>query len=353
MLKQVVQKKGLVLVDKRYHRQELFQQIGVNGQKQLADSHVLIVGVGALGSSSSEMLARAGVGKLTIADRDYVELTNLQRQHLFTERDVEEKIPKAIAAKNRLVEINSTIDIDAIIADIGADELEELIQQVDLVIDATDNFDTRLVINDLAIKYAVPWIYGGCVSSYGITFTVIPNKTPCLQCLLEHIPNDGETCDTVGILSPAVQMVVAHQVSEALKILTGNEEALSKQLIAFDVWKNQTMSIRVDQLKKVDCVTCAKKQYPYLTYEAKLKTTVLCGRNTVQIRTGNRSTPNFEEIATRLKKTLAHNVSNNNFLLSFEIDSYRIVVFKDGRTFIHGTNNITEAKKLYYGYVSV
>ncbi|WP_089741401.1 MoeB/ThiF family adenylyltransferase [Gracilibacillus ureilyticus] len=338
-------------MNNRYHRQILFEPIGNKGQARVENSHVLIIGVGALGSSSAEMLARAGVGKLTLIDRDYVEASNLQRQQLFTENDVKQKTPKAIAAKQRLREVNSSIIIEPLIKDAGAEELEEIVPQVDLIIDATDNFDTRLIINDIAQKHKKPWIYGGCVASYGVTFTVIPGVTPCFHCLLDHIPNDGATCDTVGIISPTVQMVVAHQMTEALKILTNHPEALSGKLIGFDLWKNERMEIEVSRLKDDQCPSCVKEEYPYLAFDAQMKTAVLCGRNTVQIRAKHRGEMDLEQLAGHIKRNPQITLLKNPFLLSFELENYRIVIFKDGRTFIHGTKDIVEAKKIYHQYV--
>ncbi|SHM46884.1 adenylyltransferase and sulfurtransferase [Gracilibacillus kekensis] len=340
-----------MLVDNRYSRQILFDPIGEKGQECIQNSHVLIIGVGALGSSSSEMLVRAGVGTITLMDRDYVEESNLQRQQLFTEADVENKTPKVIAAKNRLQKINSQTKIDAQLTDAGVEELEAIVPDVDVVIDATDNFDTRLIINDVCQKYHTPWIYGACVASYGVTFTVLPDETPCLQCIMDHIPSDGATCDTVGIISPTVQKVVAHQVTEVLKLLTGNTEALSGKLVAFDLWKNQQMELEVASLKDDSCPSCVKKIYPNLDYQSQLKTAVLCGRNTVQIRAGKHRNFHFDDFKMHLKQTNLINYLENPYLISFEINEFRVVVFHDGRTLIHGTKNIQEAKKIYYRFV--
>lgn len=351
MLWQAALRKGSVLVNNRYHRQMLFQPIGETGQKRIQESHVLIIGAGALGSSSAEMLTRAGVGTLTLIDRDYVEETNLQRQQLYTEEDVRMQTPKVIAAKRRLEEINHFTKIDAKVIDAGVEELEVVVPKVDVVIDATDNFDTRLIINDICQKHQKPWIYGACVASYGVTFTVLPEETPCLQCLMDHIPSDGATCDTVGIISPAVQMVVSYQVTEALKIVTGNLDALSGKLIAFDLWKNQQMELKVASLKDDECPSCTKKQFPHLTYQSQLKTAVLCGRNTVQIRTNEKKIIHYDEMKKHLEANSQLQLFSNPYLLSFEVDKYRVVIFRDGRTLIHGTKNIQEAKKVYYQYV--
>ncbi|MEH7547499.1 MULTISPECIES: thiazole biosynthesis adenylyltransferase ThiF [Bacillaceae] len=338
-------------MNNRYSRQELFPPIGKAGQEKILAKHVLIIGAGALGSANAEALVRAGVGKLTIVDRDYVEWSNLQRQQLYTEEDAEKRLPKVIAAKNRLTAINSFVTIEALIADASVLELEEWAQKVDLIIDATDNFETRMMINDVSQKYKVPWIYGACVGSYGISYTIIPEKTPCFSCLLETVPLGGLTCDTAGIISPAVTMVVSYQISEALKILVGDLDSLRNKLVSCDLWKNQFSAIKVDQLKKEDCPSCGEKpSYPYLSYENQTKTAVLCGRDSVQIR------PSFPIVRdlVALEKVLENQgrtVQRNPYLLSFSLDPYRLVVFKDGRVLVHGTKNLSEAKALYHRYL--
>lgn len=335
----------------RYSRQILFKPIGANGQKQLTEQQVLIVGAGALGTGIAESLARAGVGKMTIIDRDYVEWSNLQRQQLYGESDAEHKIPKAVAAKTRLLEINSFIEIEAIVADATPDLLVPLMDGVSLLLDATDNFDIRFIINDLSQKYNIPWIYGACVGSYGISYTILPGETPCLQCLLKTVPLGGATCDTVGIISPAVQMVVAHQVAEALKILTGNQNSLRKKLVSFDLWENRYSSIDVNRMKDSSCLSCGDSpSFPYLSYENQTKTAVLCGRDSVQIRPNTKQTRNLEEMEVVFADQ-GLKVDRNPFLLSVEIGNQRLVLFKDGRAIVHGTKDITEAKNIYYRYV--
>ena len=338
-------------MNNRYSRQELFSPIGKDGQERISKKHVLIIGAGALGSGSAEALVRAGIGKLTILDRDYVEWSNLQRQQLYTEEDAENRIPKVIAAKNRLTAINSSVHIEAIIADASVAELEDWAQKVDLIIDATDNFETRMIINDVSQMYSVPWIYGACVGSYGISYTIIPEKTPCLSCLLETVPLGGLTCDTAGIISPAVNMVVSYQISEALKILVGDWDSLRNKLVSFDVWKNQFSAIQADKLKKVDCPSCGEnRSYPYLLFENQTKTAVLCGRESVQIRPSNPTVRDLESLEQLLVK-LGGTVQRNPYLLSYTVDPHRLVVFKDGRVLVHGTKDISEAKALYHRYL--
>lgn len=340
-----------MLETNRYHRQILFAPIGESGQEKLGQSHVLIIGAGALGSSSAEALTRAGVGHITLIDRDYVEESNLQRQQLFSEKDMEQKMPKAIAARQRLSEVNSHVKIDAIVGDAEVDILRKIVPEADLIIDATDNFETRLLLNDMAQKYQKPWIYGAIVASYGVTFTVVPEKTPCLQCLQEYIPVNGATCDSVGVIQPVVQKVVSQQVTEALKLLTGNEAALSGKLISFDLWNNEHVEIDVASLRKADCPSCSEKRsYPNLAYDSRLKTAVLCGRNTVQLRPQRKQT-DLNEVAKELQKNDQIKLFQNPYLLSFEVDSFRIVLFQDGRALVHGTMDQMEAKNIYHRYL--
>jgi sulfur carrier protein ThiS adenylyltransferase len=335
----------------RYSRQELFSGIGAEGQQKLYQKHVLIVGAGALGSGNAEALVRAGVGKITIIDRDYVDWSNLQRQQLYTEQNAKERIPKAIAAQERLGQINSSIEVNAVVGDAGVQELETLKRDVDIILDATDNFDTRMIINDLSQKHRIPWVYGACVGSYGISYTILPGVTPCLHCLLESVPLGGATCDTAGIISPAVGMVVSFQSVEVLKLLVGDFDHLRTKLVTFDLWQNQYSSISPADLKKEECSSCGiNPTYPFLRYENQTKAAVLCGRNSVQIRPGTKGQRDLVKTAEMLAKTGGH-VEQNPFLLSYEISGHRLVLFKDGRALIHGINDITEAKKIYHRYL--
>lgn len=256
----------------RYSRQQLFKPIGSKGQEKIRNKHVLIVGAGALGSASAESFVRAGVGKLTIIDRDYVEWSNLQRQQLYSEQNAREKMPKAIAAKNRLEQINSEVQIHAFVMDATSENMEGLLKNVDVIIDATDNFDIRFVINDLSQKHNIPWVYGSCVGSYGMSYTIIPQETPCLHCMLKNIPVTGVTCDTAGIISPTVQIVAAYQVAEALKILVKDFSAIRKTFFMFDIWSNQNHFIKLGKIKTDACLSCGlNRTYPYLSYENQTK----------------------------------------------------------------------------------
>jgi len=331
----------------RYSRQQLFHPIGQTGQQSLQLTHVLIIGAGALGSASAEALVRAGIGRLTLIDRDYVEWSNLQRQQLYTELDAQEKMPKVIAAKKRLQQINTEVEIHVGIMDACTETLLPLLEDVDVMVDATDNFDVRFVMNDLAQKYRIPWVYGSCVGSYGATYTVVPGKTPCLHCLLKVMPHTGMTCDTVGIISPAVQIVAAYQVAEVFKLLVGDDKALRKSYLTFDVWQNQHYEINVEKIRQGDCPSCGDKPtYPYLSYENQTKLQILCGRDAVQIRPPKPIYYSLDQLANQLR---SHGeVQVNPYLLSCQADDYRIVIFQDGRVVIHGIQDIQKAKSIYY-----
>jgi molybdopterin/thiamine biosynthesis adenylyltransferase len=334
-------------MNERYSRQVLFPGIGKDGQVKISSKHVLIIGAGALGSGSAEVLTRAGVGKITIIDRDYVEASNLQRQQLYTEEDVSEKLPKAAAAEKRLKAINSEVEVVSIIGDATPELLEELVVGVDVMIDATDNFETRMAMNDVSQKYNVPWIYGACVGSFGMTFAIMPGKTPCLNCLLRSIPLQGMTCDTGGIISPAVQMVIAHQTSEALKMLVEDWDAVRTSFVSFDLWRNQYTSLKMSKAKFAGCLSCGEERtYPYLDHENMTKTTVLCGRDTVQIRPSGTGEISLEMLAGQLS-SLGYTVKGNPYLLSVEMGEERMVIFQDGRALIHGTKDLTHAKSIY------
>lgn len=336
-----------MLMNNRYSRQQLFSPIGQIGQQAMKQKHVLIIGVGALGSASAEALVRAGVGKLTLIDRDYVEWSNLQRQQLYTEKDAQEKLPKVIAAKNRLQQINAEVAIHIAIMDACTESLLPLLDDIDVMVDATDNFDVRFLMNDLAQQYRIPWVYGSCVSSYGATYTIVPGKTPCLRCLLKVMPQTGMTCDTVGIINPTVQIVAAYQVAEVLKLLVGDGKALRKSYLTFDVWQNQHYEINVDKIRQDDCPTCGHHPtYPSLAYENQTKLEVLCGRDAVQIRPPNPTHYNLEQLADQLRSY--GDIHINPYLLSCQTEDYRIVIFQDGRVVIHGIQEIQQAKTIYY-----
>ncbi|MFS0777792.1 ThiF family adenylyltransferase [Neobacillus sp. 3P2-tot-E-2] len=333
---------------KRYLRQELF--LGRKAQATIKEASVIIIGAGALGSASAEMLVRAGIGRLTIVDRDYVDLSNLQRQQLYTEEDVRNQLPKAIAAKTRLEQINSEIIINSFIEDVNGLNIEELIKDHSVIVDATDNFETSLIVNDAAVKHGIPFLFGACVGSYGLAYPIIPGETPCLHCLLNHLPMDGMTCDTVGVISPIVQITAALQVTQVLQILSG--ETLSPMLQSMDIWKNEKAEINVNQLKNKLCPTCGEQpSHPFLLFENQMKTDVLCGRDAVQLRPGLK--PNTYSLPHLLER-LENHVTNpvlNEYLLSCNFEDYRIVFFKDGRAIIHGTNEAKKARAVYNRFI--
>ncbi|MEG0261374.1 MAG: ThiF family adenylyltransferase [Lysinibacillus sp.] len=327
----------------RYQKQTLF--LGNKGQQQLSKAHVLIIGAGALGSASSEMLARAGVGSLTIVDRDYVEYSNLQRQQLYTEEDAHNKLPKTVAAKNRLQQINSEITIHHHIVDINASNIESFVKNKSIIIDATDNFETRMVVNDAAVKHGIPFIFGACVGSYGLTFSIIPGETPCLHCLMNHLPLDGMTCDTVGVISPIVQIIASLQVTQAFKLLTGHKVAPTLQ--SMDIWKDEKAEITIANMKNKHCPTCGEQAtYPYLAYENQMKTDVLCGRDAVQIRPSAPLPLSLPHLGERVE-SLATQIIVNPYLLACTFEEHRVVLFKDGRAIIHGTNDASRARVVY------
>lgn len=332
----------------KYSRQTLFGPIGEEGQRKFAAAHAVIIGGGALGSSSAEMLARSGIGKLTIVDRDYVDESNLQRQQLYTESDVQEKLPKAVAAKKRLRQINSSIQVNGIVADITPENIFHFIKGATVIIDGTDNFETRLIVNDAAVKEGIPFVFGACVASYGLSYTIIPGVTPCLNCLIGHLPSEGMTCDTVGVISPIVQQVAVWQVTEVFKLLT--EQHTGSLLRTCDIWKDERSEVKADALKQSSCPTCAERSYPYLSYENQTKAAVLCGRNTVQIRTTSKKKMELQPIHDRLGKA-GIKVKGNPYLISFAADGCQLVLFQDGRALVHGVNDIARARTIYSKWI--
>lgn len=337
-------------MNNRYSRQILFQQIGKSGQEKLSNSRVLLIGCGALGASHAEILARAGVGFLRIVDRDFVEFSNLQRQTLFSESDARERLPKAVAAQKRIAEINSEIEVETIVADVNNSNIESFVKDVDLILDGTDNFQIRYLINDACVKNKKTWIYGAAVSSYGTTMTIIPFESPCLRCIFEEIPSAGSapTCDTAGVIQPIITSISAIQTTEALKILTGNFSALHKSLIQIDVWENQWRKIKLG-LRNEECETCAKKNYEFLQAENADFFTALCGRDAVQIQPPNASEINLENLAEKLNNL--GEVKLNEYLLRINVEKYEITVFRDARAIIRGTDDISEARAIYARYI--
>ncbi|MFZ3580337.1 ThiF family adenylyltransferase [Virgibacillus sp. DJP39] len=331
----------------RYSRQLLFGPIQQAGQDKLQNSTVLVVGVGALGTVICNHLVRSGVGKIRLIDRDYVELTNLQRQMLFDENDVKEALPKAIAAKNKLEKINSTTEIDAIVGNVTAENVEELINGVDVVLDGTDNLFTRFILNDCCFKHDIPFSYGGVVSSRGMTAFLIPQKTPCLRCLISGTANDGQTCDTVGVISPAVDMVSSFQVTETIKYLTGNKDVLRNTLHTFDIWLNNQYDIKFAN-PKINCPTCQTREFPSLKRKVENAEIVLCGRNSVQIH--QKTKLNLKIWKDKLAPVSA--VKQTPFLLKAEFEQgITFILFSDGRVLVQGTEDTVIARSWYDRYI--
>lgn len=337
-------------MDERYSRQILFSEIGKVGQEKLLNSRVLIVGCGALGASHVEMLARAGVGRLRIVDRDFVEFTNLQRQTLFKESDAAERLPKAVAAKARIAEINSGIDVEAIIADVNHSNIESLIDGCDLVIDGTDNFQVRYLLNDACVKNGKTWIYGAAVSSYGTTMTIIPGETPCLRCIFEEMPDAGSspTCDTAGVIMPIIASISAIQVTEAIKILVGDVNSLHGSIVQIDVWQNDWRKIKL-AAPNPDCKTCGQQIFEFLDAESPEFSAVLCGRNAVQIAPPKPAELDLASFAANLSHIPG--VKQNEYLVRFTSGDYEITVFRDARAIVKGTDDVAVARTLYSRFV--
>lgn len=338
----------------RYARQAAFYGIGNQGQKKLFEKTAVLVGCGALGCTSANLLARSGIRHLKIIDRDYIEISNLQRQSLFDEDDIKKNLPKSVAAQQKLQKINSEVQTESVVADLNPSNIDSILANTHIVIDGTDNFETRFLINDYCIKNGIPWIYGACIGSTGLTMNVIPSKTPCLRCILENIPHPGtgETCDTVGVIAPIASMIASVQVAEALKVLTDNFDTLRKGLLKIDLWRNEMRVLHTEEIKeRIDCIACEQRQYEFLSRKKCSIATSLCGRNAIQILHDNGSPLNLEKLAFRLKTV--GEVSSNSFLLRLKVDKYELTVFPDGRSIITGTNDVSTAKTLYAKYIGM
>ncbi len=336
----------------RYSRQVRFPGMGEDGQKRLMASRVTLCGCGALGTVLANHLVRAGVGFIRIVDRDFIETHNLQRQILFDEDDVAANLPKAEAAARKLRKINSTVTIEPVVTDIDHTNIESLVADVDLILDGTDNFETRYLINDVAVKLNKPWIFGGVIGSEGQTMTILPDETPCIRCVIEDSPPPGmtPTCETAGVLGPAVAVVASFEAVEAIKILSGKREQLNKKLIMFDIWDWTFRELKIAPLKdKVDCPCCKRRDFEWLDGRLGSQTTTLCGRNAVQIATRRSEPLRFAEMASRLAPL--GEVRHNAYMLRFAIDGFEFTVFPDGRAIIKGTNDIAKARTLYSQFV--
>jgi molybdopterin-synthase adenylyltransferase len=333
----------------KYSRQILFAGIGERGQERLLAATAVIVGCGAIGAAAANLLVRAGVGRVLIIDRDFVEASNLQRQTLFDEADARDALPKAVAAERKLRSINASVAVEGIVADVNPLNAEELLGGYDVILDGTDNFETRFLVNDFAVKSGLPWIYAAAVASYGLTMTIRPGVTPCLACLL---PTDRlgqpleETCDTVGVLGSIVNLIASLEVAEALKLLAGREAALTGRLISCDVWTGHFQSVCVQ--RNPECPVCIHHEFTYLNGEAQPHIT-MCGRDSVQIHEQGR-TLDLATLKTRLSATVDE-IRQNDFLLRFRIPPYEMTIFADGRAILKGTKDPAVARSLYARYI--
>lgn len=331
----------------KYSRQILFQPIGVEGQEKLLRANVVIIGCGALGTAQANALVRAGVGTLRIVDRDYVEASNLQRQMLFDENDAAQNLPKAVAAERKLKLVNSEARVEGVVADADSCNIEDLVAGFQIILDGTDNFETRYLLNDVALKSGIPWIYGAVVGSYATTLTILPGRTACLACVYPRPPQGmHDTCDTVGVIAPAVAWAAAVQVTETFKILLGREDQLHGSLLAYDVWKNSYQQIK----HKIDphCRACGTREFVYLRRGGPIHTT-LCGRDAIQIHQHDNRRLDLAALKTRLEQFGP--VRANDYLLRCVLDPYELTVFPDGRAIVKGTHDPAVARGLYARYI--
>ncbi len=345
----------------RYSRQILFAGIGEEGQRRLLASRAVLVGCGALGTALANLLVRAGVGSLRIIDRDFVEASNLQRQTLFDESDARESLPKAVAAERRLRAINSDVRVEGVVADLTSRNAEELLAGHNILLDGTDNFETRFLLNDAAVKLGIPWIYAAVVGSYGVTMTIRPGATACLACLLganaENASSNGgahspiaphtdDTCDTVGVLNSAAGVIASIEAAEATKFLVGSHTKEEARLVSYDVWSGRYQSVRVE--RDLACRVCVGREFRHLEGQAQPHVT-MCGRDSVQIHERNRSL-DLATLSRRLA-AIAADVRHNDFLLRFRVPPHEVTVFADGRAIIKGTRDPAVARSLYARYL--
>lgn len=336
----------------RYSRQMLFAPIGVKGQEQLGQKKVAIVGMGALGTVLANHMVRAGVGHVRLIDRDFVEASNLQRQMLYDEQDAAQHLPKAVAAAAKLRAINSGVRVEAFVADLHANNAESLLADADLLLDGTDNFQVRYLLNDVAVKHQIPWIYGGAVRARGMCAVIRPGITPCFRCLFPHSPaGRTETCDTVGVIGPIIHVIASYQAAEALKLLVGATESLNPNLEQIDLWDNDSLSIPIAEGRNPACPACVMGQFEYLEMRSAEteEFATLCGRDTVQISPGKPQSVDLPRLAQELKKL--GDVEQNRFLLRFHTGEHTLVFFQDGRVLVQGTPDIATARTLYARYV--
>lgn len=336
----------------RYARQIIFPGIGEQGQERLLQARVVLVGCGADGTIVADRLVRSGVGHLTIIDRDFIELNNLQRQVLYDEDDLHDNLPKAIAAERKLRRINSQIEVTGLVADLNAENAEDLLAGADLVMDGTDNLEARYVINDVCVKHNIPWVYCGVVASYGMTMTIVPHQTPCLRCIFADVPPPGTTatCDTVGIVGPIATVVAGIAAAEGIKLLVGEGER-NEGIIHVDVWDN-TFNTFDSGSPRPDCPTCGRGEYEFLEHTSGARAVSLCGRDAVQIRVaGARQLP-LADVVDRLR-VVSEVTAANEHLVRFRVDGYEITLFADARAIIKGTDSESVARSLYSKYIGI
>ncbi len=332
----------------RYSRQTLFRGIGKKGQRRLGQSSAVIIGCGALGTVSATSLVRAGVGRVRIIDRDLIEYHNLQRQILFTEEDVENKLPKAVAAERYLKRVNSAVEVEGVVADVHYGNIEKLVAGADLILDGLDNPETRFLINDVSLKHGIPWIYGGAIVTYGMTMNIIPGETPCFRCVFPAPPPKGmiPTCDTAGVIGPAPMLVASLQSAEALKLLVGAGE-VSRDVITVDLWQGTFDRFRPGF--RPDCPAC-RGDYEFLKREFGIRTTVLCGQFSVQVYDPRVEHLSLVEVARRLEPL--GEVENKDILLDFKADGREMVIFPDGRLILKNSFDEALARELYFRFVA-
>lgn len=328
----------------RYSRQERFAPLGETGQRRLASARVLICGCGALGSVLAERLARAGVGSIRIVDRDWVELSNLQRQSLFTEADAQETRPKSVAAADAIRRINSAIEVEAHVDDMSFENIAQLAAGCDLLLDGTDNFETRFLINDYCVQAQVPWVHGGCLGASGQVLTIQPGQTACFRCLVPDLPPSEalQTCDTAGVLGPAVALIASFQAAEALKILSGNAAVACPGLIVLDSWNTECRIIGLPRNK--DCPACGRREFPFLSGAIRSELSVLCGKNAIQIHPPSLRTQSLPGIANKLRPL--GQVKETPFFVRLDLPPYAITIFQGGRTIVEGTTQVAQAKSV-------
>lgn len=340
--------------ESRYARQVLFPKIGREGQARLAEARVTLIGCGALGTVIANTLARSGVGFLRIIDRDFVEWNNLQRQVLFDETDAREGRPKAVAAAERIATINSSIQVEPVIADAHVGNIESFIEGASLIVDGTDNFETRYLINDVGVKRGIPWVYGACVAAEGMVMPIVPGRTACLRCVFDAPPPPGisPTCDTAGVIAPIVQIVAALQATEAMKILVGALDDVRPRLTQISAWDGEFSSFDMSAARDSGgCACCGARQFVYLEGNLTGRTAALCGRDAVQVRPASDTKLDLDALATRLGGVANSPVQVNRYLLRFDVASYGITVFRDGRAIIKGATTPDEGKTIYAKYI--